>query len=128
MEKRGLTAQQSYDLPEGKFIIGEDIMPGKYTLTCTGTSGEAVGDAYSSLGSLFGSLGGDDEGANYGDLMGSLGGLMNDLVETEVEIIGDYGSVLKSYSMKKDQSIQITLEAKTALKISEGTCMLIPVE
>lgn len=126
MEKRGLTGQKTYELPEGKYIIGQDIIPGTYKLTCTGTTGETIENTYTSLGSLFGSLGGDDAG--YGDLLGSLGGMMSGLIETEVEVIGDYGSVIKSYSLKTDQTIQITLEEKTALKITNGSCSLVLVE
>lgn len=62
---------QEITLREGKFIIGQDIQPGTYTIKCTETFGDTYGNAYSSLGSLFG-----DE----------LGGMMGDLINTEVEI------------------------------------------
>ena len=52
MERRGLSGRQSYELPEGKYIIGQDIQPGRYRLICTKTAGESLGNAYSSLGSL----------------------------------------------------------------------------
>ena len=71
---------------------------------------------YSSLGGLY--------GGSLGDLMGSLGGMMSDLINTEVKIIGDYGTVLKSFELKAGDSVRLTLEKNTALQISEGTCTL----
>ena len=125
MERRGLLGERpSYDLPEGKYIIGQDIQPGNYTLTCIATDGQSYGNAYASLGGLFGGL--DSDGTDYGSLFSSLGGMMSDLVDTTVEVLGDYGTVLKSASLKKDQSIQITLEIGTALQITSGSCTLVP--
>lgn len=122
MDRRGLNGSQSYELPEGKYIIGQDIQPGSYTLTCVKTVGESIGDAYSSLGSLFGVLG-DDE-ADYGSFFGSFGGMMGDLVGTTVEVIGDYGTVIKSYTLKAGETVKITLEGDTALRIEGGECKI----
>lgn len=127
METRKLLDPETYDLPEGKYIIGKDIIPGKYILTCTATSGEDLGNAYSSLGGLFGSLS-EEDGTNYSELFGSLGGLVGDMVSTQVKIIGDYGTVLKTYEMKTDQTMQIILEEKTALQIEDGSCSLTPIK
>ena len=41
-----------------------------------------------------------------------------------VEIIGDYGTVIKSVQLKKGESATLTLEGRVALKVSEGTCQL----
>ena len=60
----------------------------------------------------------------FGGLFGSLGGMMSDLINTEVRIIGDYGTVLKSFELKAGDSVKLTLEKNTALQISEGTCTL----
>ena len=119
MKIRGLKLQQDITLREGKYIVGDDIMPGTYTLKCTETSGDTYGGLYSSLGDLYG---GSD--SPLGGLIGSLGGMMSDIINTEVEIIGDYGTVLKSYELKAGESVQLTLTENTALKISEGTCVL----
>ncbi len=116
MVKRGLPLVQEITLREGKFIVGQDIQPGTYTIQCTETFGDTYGGAYSSLGGMF--------GGELGDLMGSLGGMMGDLINTEVEIIGDYGTVLKSFELGVGDSAQITLSAGTALQISDGTCVL----
>ncbi len=117
MVKRGLPLAQEITLKEGKFIIGQDIQPGTYTLKCTETFGETYGDAYSSLGGLFG-----DE---LGGLMGSLGGMMSDMINAEAEIIGNYGTVLKSFELKSGDSVRITLEEGTALQLSDGAFILI---
>lgn len=116
MVRRGLPLAQEFTLREGKFIVGQDILPGSYTITCTKTSGETYGSAYSSLGGLFG-----DE---LGGMMNSLGGMMGDLINAEVEILGDYGTVLKSFELGVGDSARITLEEGTALQISDGTCVL----
>lgn len=108
-------------LREGKYIIGEDIEAGVYTLTCTGTAGEQMNDAYDSLGSAFDALGGSKE---YSSLFGMLGGMAEDYVDMTVDIIGDYGDILKSYSMKTGDAVTITLKEETALKISDGSCRI----
>ena len=117
MIKRGLPLAREISLREGKFIVGQDIQPGTYTLKCTETFGETYGDAYSSLGGLFG-----DE---LGGLMGSLGGMMSDMINAEAEIIGNYGTVLKSFELKSGDSVRITLEEGTALQLSDGAFILI---
>ena len=117
MIKRGLPLAREISLREGKFIVGQDIQPGTYTLKCTETFGETYGDAYSSLGGLFG-----DE---LGGLMGSLGGMMSDMINAEAEIIGNYGIVQKSFELKSGDSVRITLEEGTALQLSDGAFILI---
>ena len=119
MKRRGLKLQQDVTLRAGKYIVGDDILPGKYTLKCTETSGDTYGGLYSSLGDLYG---GSD--SPLGGLIGSLGGMMSGIINTEVEIIGDYGTVLKSYELKAGESVQITLAENTALQIIDGTCVL----
>ena len=108
-------------LREGKYVIGEDIEPGRYTLTCTGTAGEQMSDAYGSLGNAFDALEG---GNSYGSLFGALGGMMEEYVHMTVEILGDYGDVLKTYSMKTGDSMSIVLKAQTALQITDGSCTI----
>ena len=108
-------------LREGKYIIGEDIEAGRYTLTCTATAGEEMNDAYASLGSVFGALEG---GSEFGSLFGMLGGMAENYVNMTVEIIGNYGDVLKSYSMKTGDVISIALKAETALQITDGSCTI----
>ena len=60
-----------------------------------------------------------------GGLFGSLGGMMGEVMNASVEIIGDYGSVLKSFEMKSGDSVQITLQEGTALQLSDGAFVLI---
>ena len=118
--ERGLPLAQEVTLREGKFIVGQDILPGTYTLKCTATSGDTYGDLYSSLGDAYSSF-----DSALGGLMGSLGGMMGDVINAEVEILGNYGTVLKSFEMKAGDSVRLTLEDGTALQISDGTCVLI---
>jgi predicted small secreted protein len=108
-------------LREGRYIVGEDIEVGAYTLTCTATAGEQMKDAYGSLGSAFDALDGD---GGYSSLFGALGGMMEGVIDMTVEIVGDYGDVLKRYDMKAGDSLKITLKANTALKITDGSCTL----
>lgn len=122
MVNRGLPASKEITLREGKFIVGEDILPGTYTITCMETDGEKLGDAYSSLGSALDSL--DEENRGVSGLMDALGGMMEDVALTRVEVLGDYGSVLKSFEMKSGETTSITLEENTALEVTGGTISL----
>lgn len=108
-------------LREGKYIIGEDIEAGTYTLTCIATAGEQMNDAYGSLGSAFDAIEGGNE---FGSLFGMLGGMAEDYVDMTIEIIGDYGDVLKTYSMKTGDTMSITLKEETALQITDGSCTI----
>ena len=117
MIARGMPLAKELTLKEGKFIVGADILPGTYTIKCTETFGDTYGDLYSSLGGLF-----NDE---MSGLMDSLGGMMGDLVNAQVVILGDYGTVIKSFELGVGDSTRITLEEGTALQITDGTCLLI---
>lgn len=110
-------------LREGKYIIGKDINVGNYIITCTGTAGEAAGKAYGSVGNMMDSLDGNSNG-EWGNLYGSLGNLMGEYIDMTVEILGDYGDVLRSFTMKNGDSRTIKLEKGTALNITDGSCTL----
>ncbi|MBQ6504375.1 MAG: hypothetical protein IJI57_10740 [Flexilinea sp.] len=122
MSRRGLDSVEM-TLQEGKYIIGKDIPAGSYTITCLSTEGEDLNNMYNSLGSAYNSLD-SSSGTDWGSLFGALGGLMEDISELEVEILGDYGDVLKKVTLKKDASVDLTLNEGTALQISEGTAKL----
>ena len=124
--KRGLKDDTSLSLPEGKYVVGTDVPPGKYMITCISTNGDEIEDLYSSLGNMLDSL--DDEDAGYGDSWASIGGAMGAMSSASISILGDYGTVLKSYSLKKDEAVQVTLEEKSALEIRDGSCTLRAIE
>ena len=119
MVERGLPLAQEITLKAGKFIVGEDILPGTYTVKCLKSDGDAYGDLYSGLGDAYSSI--DSE---FGGLMGALGGMMGDVLTTSVDIIGDYGTVLKSYELKTGDTVTVKLEEGTALQISDGSVLL----
>ena len=123
ISRRGLDAVEM-TLAEGRYIIGKDIPAGSYTIICTATEGESLSSAYGSLGSAYDTMTGSENNA-WSSLFGALGGLMEEVSELQVEILGDYGDVLKTVTLKKDASADITLQEGTALKISEGSAKLI---
>ena len=108
-------------LREGKYIIGEDIPAGKYALTCTETAGEHMKDAYGALGDAMDAL---DDSQGYGAMFGAVGSMFEDSVGMTVEIVGDYGDVLKSYTMKAGDTLSLALKEGTALKITDGSCTI----
>lgn len=122
MSLRGLDKIE-LTLAAGKYIIGKDIPAGNYTITCTSTEGESLGSAYGSLGSAYDSLTGSENNA-WSSLFGALGGLMEEVSELNVEILGDYGDVLKKVTLKKNSSTDITLQEGTALQISDGNAVI----
>ena len=121
-ESRSSTLPQEYTLRDGKYIVGEDIAPGEYTITCIETEGEELNNAYTSLGGLYDALGEDD---GWGALFGSLGDVIESVSPVTVNILGDYGSVIKTFDLKKDDTTHISLNENTALEISGGKCSLI---
>ena len=121
MSRRGLDKVEM-TLREGKYIIGKDIPAGSYTITCLSTDGEDINNVYGSLGSAYDSMLGGDSWSN---LFGALGSMMEEVSELEVEILGDYGDVLRRVTLKKDASADLTLNEGTALKISEGSAKLV---
>ena len=121
---RGLALTEGVTLGEGRYIVGQDVDPGTYVITCVASDAEALSGRFGSLGSMLDGLGGGS-GTSFSDLYSSLGSMYASLDEgVKVEIIGDYGSVLKSVQLKKGESATLTLEGKVALKISEGSCLL----
>ena len=122
MTDRNIPLSSEMTLREGKFIVGEDILPGSYTITCLESDGEKIGDAYSSLGNAIDEL--DEEDSGTGGLMSALGGMMGDVAPTVVEVLGDYGSVLKSFELKSGESTSVTLEENTAHEVTGGVITL----
>ena len=120
MIARGLPLAQEITLKAGKFIVGEDILPGTYTVKCLKSDGDTYGDLYSGLGDAYSGI---DSG--LGGLMGALGDMMGDVITTGVDIIGNYGTVLKSYELKTGDTVTVKLEEGTALQISDGSVLLI---
>ena len=57
-----------------------------------------------------------------------LGGMMETYVDLTVEIIGDYGDVLRTYTLKTGDSMSITLKEETALQITDGSCTIVAEE
>ena len=47
------------------------------------------------------------------------------VVNAQVVILGDYGSVIKSFELSVGESTRITLTEGTALQITDGSCLLI---
>ena len=84
-----------------------------------------MNSVYSSLGSAYDSLDTSSSENTWSNLFGALGGMMEQLSELEVEILGDYGDVLKKVTLKKDASADLTLSEGTALQISEGSAKLV---
>lgn len=114
-------ADSEIALREGRYIVGEDIDPGKYILTCTATTTGQIGDAYGALGNAIDSFGGT---SGFGNLFNAFGGLMEEISGVTVQIIGNYGDVLASRELKEGETVQVNLKTGTALKISDGTCTL----
>ena len=91
-------------------------------MTCLSTDGESLSSVYGSLGSAYDSMSGG--GNSWSSLFGALGNMMEQVSELEIEILGDYGDVLKKVTLKKDASTELTLSEGTALQISEGSARL----
>jgi len=121
---RGLALTEGVTLSAGRYIVGQDITPGTYLITCVATDAEELSKGFGSLGAALDSLD-SSSGTSYTDIYSSLGSMFASMDEgIKVEVIGDYGSVLKSVQLKKGESVFLTLEGKVALKISDGSCRL----
>lgn len=123
MSRRGVDSVEM-TLQEGKYIIGKDIPAGSYKITCLSTDGESLNEVYSSLGTAYDAIDSSSD-TSWSSLFGALGNMMEEISELEIEVLGDYGDVLKTFTLKKDASADITLKEGTALQISAGTAKLI---
>lgn len=106
----------------GRYIIGQDIEPGVWQLTCTQTEGDQYSSLYGNLGSAYDNLLEGD--SSLGSLFGALGGMMSELSYVSVDVLGSYGDSLQHAELKNGQSVQLTLREGTALKIADGVCSL----
>ena len=123
-ETRSTIPSEPMTVPAGKYIVESDIAPGKYLITCLSTSTDNLSQEFGSLGSMMDGLSGNGD-STFSDLYSSLGSMFSSLDEgAKVEIIGDFGAVIKSVQLKKGESATLTLEGKVALQISNGTCRL----
>lgn len=121
---RGLALQDGITLSTGRYIVGQDIAPGAYIITCVATDTEELSKGFGSLGAALDGLD-SSSGTSYTDIYSSLGSMFASLDEgVKVEVIGDYGSVIKSVQLKKGESVSLTLDGKVALKITDGACRL----
>lgn len=108
-------------LHEGKYIIGDDIPAGTYLITCT-EADDSYQDYFSAMGGLAGLM--DEETGNaYSSLFNALGMLAGEPT-INITIIGPYGSTEKSYKLKKNENVKISLRENTAIEISAGSCTL----
>ena len=122
-DARGIALTKAITLSAGRYIVGQDIEPGTYMITCTGTEMDAISESYGHLGSAMDGLTGG--GSSYSDIYSSLGSAFASLDEgVTIEVVGDYGIVIKSVQLKKGESVFLTLEGKVALNITEGSCRL----
>ena len=121
---RGLALTENVTLGAGRYIVGQDIAPGTYLITCVATDTEELSKSFGSLGAAMDGLD-SGSGTSYTDIYSSLGSMFASLDEgVKVEVIGDYGSILKSVQIKKGETVSLTLDGKVALKISDGSCRL----
>lgn len=105
-------------LKDGKYIIGENIAPGTYILTCQSTTGNDIENMSGQMSQLYE----DTDWIALWKLLGALG----NMYPTTVEIIGNYGEVFSEYDLYSGDSITLTLKEHTALRITDGTCTLTP--
>ena len=122
MQNRNISQSSAKTLIEGKYIVGSDIQPGEYIITCTESIGDELQDAYNGLGDMYNSIP-DTEG--YGDIFSSFGSIMSNVGMT-VEVLGDYGDVIKTTNLKTGEGIELSLKDGTALSVSDGTCTIEP--
>ncbi len=123
--RRGLVLAESLTLSEGLYIVGQDIEAGDYVITCISTDTDNVSRSFDSLGSALDGLGVNNGSTSYSDLYSSLGSALSALDDgVKIEIVGDYGSILRTIQLKKGQTASIKLEGKVALRISDGECKL----
>lgn len=124
---KGETSRRNPDeevtLKEGEYIIGRDIPAGTYRITCIELADEALYDGYVSLGNAYDSFLGDENGS-WGALFGAIADLSESMDELTLEILGEFGKVLESQSLKKDGFTTMTLKEGTALQVTGGTCKI----
>ena len=112
--------QAEYTFGNGTFIVGLDLNPGTYDITCTAADDESYDSSMDAFSEVYGNLGLGD----YSDLFGAMGDLYSSLAGISVTVYDKNGMYDNYYTLDVGKTARIILEDGGKIEISGGEAKL----
>ena len=113
--------QTEYSFGQGTFIVGTDLKPGTYDITCVSANMDSYNESMSSFAGLSEQYGLGD----YSDYFGALGGLAESMNYVIVDIQNRNGYTENYLTIKPDETARIILNDGMKLEITNGSVKLV---
>lgn len=111
-----------YSFGQGTFVVGLDLKPGTYDITCESSSGNDMDSSMTGLSDFYASQGMSE----YADMINSMSGMYDSIGGMIVKTYKAGGSYHDQYlTLKAGETARIILEDGGKIEISDGTAKLI---
>ena len=119
-DKNASVAQTLYTFGQGTFVVGLDLKPGTYDITCKSTSDDGLSSSMSDFSDIYSGYGMDD----FADMFGSLGTMYDTISGMTVTTYTKNGIFDNYLTLKLNETARIILEDGGKLELSGGTAEL----
>lgn len=106
-----------YSFGQGTYVVGQDLQPGTYDVTCNSVNDEGYSDSIGALGDAYSSMGMSD----FGSAFNSLGDLYGSLETMTINIQYSNGTYANYLSLKSGETARVILESGMRIDLSGGT-------
>ena len=111
-----------YSFGQGTFVVGLDLKPGTYDITCESSSGNDMDSSIAGLGDFYASQGMSE----YADMFNSMSGMYDTIGGLTVMTYKPNTSYYDQYlTLKVGETARIILEDGGKIEISDGTAKLV---
>lgn len=111
-----------YSFGQGTFVVGLDLKPGTYDITCESSSGNDMDSSMAGLGDFYASQGMSE----YADMFNSMSGMYDTIGGLTVMTYKPNTSYYDQYlTLKVGETARIILEDGGKIEISDGTAKLV---
>lgn len=111
-----------YSFGQGTFVVGLDLKPGTYDITCESSSGNDMDSSMAGLSDFYNSQGMSE----YADMINSMSGMYDSIGGMIVKTYKAGGSYHDQYlTLKAGETARIILEDGGKIEISDGTAKLV---
>lgn len=111
-----------YSFGQGTFVVGLDLKPGTYDITCESSSGNDMDSSMAGLSDFYNSQGMSE----YADMINSMSGMYDTIGGLTVMTYKPNTSYYDQYlTLKAGETARIILEDGGKIEISDGTAKLV---